>query len=234
MASPWWYRGRTWVFGAVYLGGFLIAGLYAGVFRHRYIPAFRELGARLGPDGALWLLAFAAGCAAVCYALRVWGSSYLRAGTVWNPDAKSDRFVIAGPFRFVRNPLYLGTIFLAIGIGLLAPVLGFAFIVIGNIVVVLALAAHEEVLLASVYGDRFRAYAARVPSLIPRIVPVAPEGDATPSLVQGLLAEVFTAALLLGILLTLADPHHGYLYFFVLYVAGIVAQRMIARRQQPA
>ena len=234
MTSPWWYRGRTWVFGAVYFGGFLIGGLYAGLFHHRYVPAFRELGTYLGAGGAAWMLVLAAACAAIAYALRVWGSSYLHAATVWNPDAKSDRLFIAGPFRFARNPLYLGTIFLAIGIGLLAPVVGFAFIVIGNIVVVFALAAHEEVLLTSVYGEQFRAYARRVPSLIPRIVPVAAEGHVTPSLAQGLLAEVFTAALLLGIVLTLLDSRHGYLYFFVLYVVGIVAQRIIARRQQPS
>jgi protein-S-isoprenylcysteine O-methyltransferase Ste14 len=229
--SPWWYRGRTWVFAALYFSGFFFGAAVSVALHGRYVTAVVELGARIGPQGPAALLAFAAFCAAICYVLRVWGSSYLRAGIVWNADARSDTLLIAGPFRYVRNPLYLGNGFLAVGVGLMAPVAGCAFIIITNLLFVIALARHEEVILERAYGERFRNYAAQVPSLIPRLTLVPAQGDARPSLAQGLLAEVFTAALLLGIVLTFVDRRHGELDFFVLYAAGIIAQRMIARAQ---
>ena len=233
MISPWWYRGRTYVFAAIYFAGFFLGAAISVAMHGRYIPAVVELGNRLGPHGPLALLAFAAFCAAICYVLRVWGSSYLRAGIVWNADARSDTLLIAGPFRYVRNPLYLGNTFLAIAAGLMAPVAGGAFIIITNVLFVIALARHEEVILERAYGERFRAYAAQVPSLIPRLTPVPAQGDVRPSLVQGLLAEVFTGAILLGIILTFVDRRHGEFDFFVLYAGGIIAQRMIARAQRP-
>ena len=231
MTSPWWYRGRTWVFGAIFFAGFFIGGFVSGVLHHAYVPAYRELGAHFGANGATWMLAAAALCAMLCFALRVWGSSYLRAGVVWNPEARTDSFFVAGPFRYVRNPLYLGNIFLAIGVGLMAPVAGLAVIVIGNVLLVLALAQHEEVVLEARYGERFRAYAAQVPSLLPRLFPIAAQGAAHPSIVDGLLSEVLIAALIVGILLTFVDRRHGVIDFFVLYGAGIIAQRLIARAQ---
>jgi protein-S-isoprenylcysteine O-methyltransferase Ste14 len=226
--SPWWYRGRTWVFAAFYFAGFFLGGAVSVAVHGRYLPAVVELGNRLGPNGRISLLYFAAFCAAICYVLRVWGSSYLRAGVVWDANARSDTLLIAGPFRYVRNPLYLGNGFLAVGVGLMAPVAGCAFIIITNLLFVIALARHEEVILERAYGERFRKYAAQVPSLIPRLTPVAAQGGAQPSLVQGLLAEVFTGALLLGIVLAFVDKRHGELDFFILYAGGIVAQRMIA------
>lgn len=96
---------------------------------------------------------------------------------------------------------------------------------------VIALARHEEVILERAYGERFRTYAAQVLSLVPRLTPVAAQGDVKPSLAQGLLAEVFTGAILLGIILAVVDRRRVELDFFVLYVAGIIAQHMIARAQ---
>lgn len=221
MTSPWWYRGRTWVFAAIYFAGFLLGGAVSGAMRGRYVPA---------PI----LLACAIACTAICYVFRVWGSSYLRAGTVWSADALSDRLLVAGPFRYVRNPLYFGNFFLAVGVGLMAPLAGTALIVIGNVLFVIALARHEETILESAYGERFRSYAAHVPSLIPRLTPVAKQGNTQPSFAQGLLSEVFTAALLIGIALAFVDRRHGELEFFACYVGGIIAQRAIARAQLQA
>jgi protein-S-isoprenylcysteine O-methyltransferase Ste14 len=231
MMSPWWYRGRTWVFAAIFFAGFFIGGFVSGALHHAYVPAYRELG-RGFANGPRWILAAAAVCTTICFALRVWGSSYLRAGIVWNPDARTDSLLVAGPFRYVRNPLYLGNVFLAIGVGLMAPVAGFALIVIGNVLLVLALAKHEEVMLEARFGERFRAYAARVPSLVPRLSPVAAQGNDNPSLAGGLLSEVFIAALIVGIILIFIDRQHGEIDFFVLYGAGLIAQRLIARAQQ--
>ncbi len=232
MTSPWWYRGRSWMFGAIYFAGFFFGAVVSTAVHGTYVPAFRELGTHLGPQGPAAVLVFAAVCAAICYILRVWGSSYLHAGIVWSAPARSDTLLVAGPFRYIRNPLYFGNFFLALGVGLLAPVIGCAIIVAGNVLLVIALARHEEKILENAYGERFRKYAAEVPSLFPRLTPIAAQSDARPSLVQGLLAEVFTGALLVGIILSFIDRRHGAADFFVLYFAGLVAQLAIARAQR--
>ncbi len=223
--SPWWYRGRTWIFAAIYFAGFFIGAAVSVAAYGKYLPV---------AGGSAALVAVAAFCAALCYVLRVWGSSYLHAGIVWNADARSDTLLIAGPFRYVRNPLYLGNVFLAIGVGLMAPIAGCLLIVVANVIFTTALARHEEAILEAAYGERFRTYAAQVPALIPRLIPVAAQGNAQPSLVQGLLSEVFTGAILIGIVLTFVDKRHGEIDFFVMYAGGIIAQRLIARGQRPA
>ncbi len=197
--SPWWYRERTWVFAAIYFAGFFIGAAVSVAVYGTYVPV---------AGGSAALLAFAAFCAALCYVLRVWGSSYLHVGIVWNADARSDSLLVAGPFRYVRNPLYLGNVFLAIGVGLMAPLAGCALIVVANVLFTVALARHEETILEAAYGGRFRNYAAQVPALIPRLIPIAAQGSAQPSLVQGLWSEVFTGAILAGIILTFVDKQH--------------------------
>lgn len=214
------------------MSGFAIAGTMSYPAYGRWTPAFLDLGARLGHGGSAAMLLVALASVAACYGLRLWGSSYLHAGVVWNPDARTDSLVIAGPFRFTRNPLYLGNLFMAIGFGLMAPIAGFVWIVAANVAFVLMLCFHEQHAMARAYGARFQAYAEQVPLLLPRLTPVPAEGAAHPSLSQGLLAEVFVLALIAGMFVMAADPRHGFQPFIAIYLAGLIAQRIIARSQR--
>ena len=73
----------------------------------------------------LGLLSFSAATAAVivCGALvaalgailRIWGSAWLGHGIVINANMQSAHLMADGPFRYVRNPLYMGMYFVGRG-----------------------------------------------------------------------------------------------------------------------
>lgn len=94
--------------------------------------------------------------------LRGYASAYIR---------KNAELTRSGPYAYTRNPLYLGSIFSAFGFGvaarnwILLVTLGVLFLAI-----YLPTILSEEQFLRATFSD-FDAYAARVPRLLPRIVP---------------------------------------------------------------
>jgi protein-S-isoprenylcysteine O-methyltransferase Ste14 len=200
--SPWWYRGRFFTIGAVYFLGFFCGNLVTAIAGWPLPAAAEQWGAHLGPNGPHVLYGLAFLFAVVAWALRTWGGAYLRPDVVWKADAVGDRLLVDGPFRYVRNPLYLGNIFLALAAGMLAPPLGFAIVLVGNVIVSLALAGVESRLLRARYGAAYDAYAAAVPALLPRLSPAHVEGSVrgTPSLALGLRSEIFSAVIALSLL----------------------------------
>ena len=221
--SPWWYRRRALVIGAIYLIGFWPIAAYDAAAQKPYVPVVETIG----PSA----LAFAVAAACACWLLRVWGSSYLRSATVWSPDARTDALVTGGPFAYTRNPLYLGNAILAFGLGAFAPPLGWLFINIAGMVFTVMLVRWEERGMRERYGARFDEYAKRVPQLFPRLLPAGFECGVRPSLREGLLAELFTAALFAGTLAVAVERTYGWIAFALLYVIGITAQTVLARRR---
>ncbi len=114
---------------------------------------------------------FAAGAAIVVLGetLRLWAVRHI--GVI--SRTRSDRLgplVWSGPFRFVRNPLYLGNIALWVGFAVSSHLLWLVPIFI----VVLALEYHaivrwEEELLIARIGNDYRDYMARVPRWMPSV-----------------------------------------------------------------
>lgn len=85
---------------------------------------------------------------------------------------KEKELTTTGPYAHTRNPLYVGTFFLGLGVTLAGgqwwwPTLFLVFYVgvYGTTM------AGEVALLTELYGDRFRTYAAHVPPLLPRLTP---------------------------------------------------------------
>ena len=225
MSSPWWYRFRSAVFALIYLAGFIGGSFVSG---HPYRPAYTALGA----GAAAPLLGAACFFTVASLAIRAWGASYLSAAVVWHADALTDALVVAGPFRYTRNPLYLGNVLLALGFALLAPVPGAAFIVIANVAFIAALMRHEETLMSGRYGAAFGAYCAQVPRLFPRLIPAAANSVQRPHAAQGILSELFTACIAAGLFAWILAPPYGAYAFFFLYAAGALAQRAVERGQR--
>jgi len=97
-------------------------------------------------------------------ALAVWAATtFRRAGTRVEPNRPTTAIVTTGPFRFSRNPIYLGMQLGQIGLAvafdslwLLATLVPFFLVLRYGVV------AREEVYLDRKFGDTYRGYAARV------------------------------------------------------------------------
>src|SRR6185437_9115775 len=61
--------------------------------------------------------------------LRIWGAAYLGPGTVNDRTMRAGELAANGPYRHVRNPLYLGTWFMIAAIAFLMPPTGALFAV---------------------------------------------------------------------------------------------------------
>jgi len=85
---------------------------------------------------------------------------------------KDRTLATTGPYAALRHPLYLGSLF--VGVGLV--VAGGRWVLLSLLLSILALVyattiAAEEEELARLFGDEYRAYKARVSALVPRVRP---------------------------------------------------------------
>jgi protein-S-isoprenylcysteine O-methyltransferase Ste14 len=96
---------------------------YAGVLAsYTWVVFFRSTGAPVTTTGGS--LTFAAGVALQLWAVCALGPNW-RIGQ--DPDDRSVRYVATGPFRFLRDPIYISLILVAIGHGLLQGMQGWSF-----------------------------------------------------------------------------------------------------------
>lgn len=96
-------------------------------------------------------------------ALFVWAAATLRRhGTTILPDKAADVLVTDGPFRFRRNPIYIGHVLMLLGVAELTHNIWFAILALAYIPLVTWLAVlPEERHLEARFGDAYRDYKAR-------------------------------------------------------------------------
>jgi protein-S-isoprenylcysteine O-methyltransferase Ste14 len=149
------------------------------------------------------LIVVSALIAAVGAALRVWGTAYLGTGTVNSLDMKADAVLADGPYRYVRNPLYLGIGWMVVAMAFVMPISGAVFALVLIPVFLLRLILAEEAFLSARIGEPYQLYQRAVPRLIPRFRPGLQSGGARAHWIRGVLAEltpigVFVALALLS------------------------------------
>jgi len=88
------------------------------------------------------------------------------------PVAPTDRLVVGGAFRYVRNPMYVAVLAVVLGQALLFGSVG----VLGYGVVLWATMAtfvlvYEQRVLAERYGEEYAEYRSHVPAWLPRLTP---------------------------------------------------------------
>jgi protein-S-isoprenylcysteine O-methyltransferase Ste14 len=157
-------QGFAAVRGLVYGSAFVFLWAWLATFVRRYdaglhvsMPSpLRALGIVLACGGAV----IAASCIAV-FASRGEGTPA--------PFDAPRKFVASGPYRYVRNPMYVGAILVLIGAGLAMPspsivLLGFVFWVLTHILVLV----YEEPVLQEKFGDAYAQYKTEVNRWLPR------------------------------------------------------------------
>ncbi len=151
--APWnyalhWDSVRSWQFCAAWLArsgwmsfsGATVAVLAAGI-----------------------LLALAAAL------LRTWAAAWMRTGVVQSSAMHGGEIVTGGPYRFLRNPLYVGVMLHTLALALLMPPTGALFCVAAIAVFELRLVLAEESFLRGKLGEAYRAYCAAVPRWLPAL-----------------------------------------------------------------
>ena len=149
--------------------------------------------------GAKFFIAVGALVIAVAGALRTWATAYLRGDIVHDMALHSHRLVADGPYRYLRNPLYLGTILMAAGIGVLYNWAGWLLIVGGVTIFNLRLIGREEAALLESQGSAFESFRRAVPCLIPSLTPRLPAAGQIPQWRQAIFAESFIWAFALAL-----------------------------------
>jgi protein-S-isoprenylcysteine O-methyltransferase Ste14 len=128
--------------------------------------------------------------AAAGAALRIWGTACLGVATMNHMERQAGAVVANGPYRFVRNPLYLGSWCMFAAMAFLMPVGGAVFAMPVLTVFLFRLILGEEAFLSQQLGEPYQAYLRAVPRLIPQLRATLPATGAKPHWLLAALAEI--------------------------------------------
>lgn len=106
-----------------------------------------------------------AAIAVVGLLIRAWASGHLR---------KMAELTISGPYAHTRNPLYLGTFLLVLGVALAGGVWWLSIVIaVAYLVVYVPVMIAEVETMRTLFPDAYDAWAAEVPLFAPRLTPAA-------------------------------------------------------------
>lgn len=95
--------------------------------------------------------------------IRAWAAGTIR---------KNQVLTVSGPYAHTRNPLYLGSFFVGLGVVVASGSIWlFLIFLVFFTIVYSRTMAMEERRLEELFGESFRRYAASVPRFVPRLVP---------------------------------------------------------------
>ncbi|MGA2561886.1 MAG: methyltransferase [Terracidiphilus sp.] len=123
--------------------------------------------------------------------LRIWGSAWLGHGIVINSNMQAAQLMADGPFRYVRNPLYMGMYLWVAAMSLVMPASGAFFVLIAVALLIGVLIAGEEAFLSASLGESYRTYLATVPRILPRLRTTLSVSGNKPRWKQAVLSEIY-------------------------------------------
>jgi protein-S-isoprenylcysteine O-methyltransferase Ste14 len=181
------------------------------------------------------LLAVAALFAAAAVLFRVWGTAYLGVGTVNSGNMVAGQVMADGPYRYLRNPLYIGLWCMVIAATFLMPVTGALFAGILITIFAVRLTLGEEAFLKAQSGDSYPAYLRAVPRFVPRFRGAPAPAGAKPHWLRSLLAELTPVGVLIAILVYARDYNLELAgrVILVFFGASLVVRAVMPRSVSP-
>jgi len=195
-ATQFEFRFRLWIGLAIYFLGFWAPWVRytAGAFAmpSTWLELSGELSRLMPLATATVVITLAAILlAAVGTFLRVWGAAYLGGSIVQSRSMQAQEVVAAGPFRYLRNPLYLGSFLFLLAIAVLMPLSGAVFAIVAMGLHLVRLILREESFLTVQQGEAYLAYKNLAPCLFPSFIPRVAAVATHPHWGNALLTESF-------------------------------------------
>jgi protein-S-isoprenylcysteine O-methyltransferase Ste14 len=198
-ATRFEFRFRFWILLAIFALGFVAPWNYwlhldgTGPNTHvwgRLAIALSRAGMNIS---AAFNLVLAVGIASAFAGavLRTWGKACLSPEVMHDQALHGDKLVANGPYRLLRNPLYVGSWLNALALALLMPPSGAVLMLVLLIVFQVRLILAEEAYLTEQLGQAYVDYCARVPRLLPALRPRIASSGAGPRWGQAALTEIF-------------------------------------------
>jgi protein-S-isoprenylcysteine O-methyltransferase Ste14 len=177
------------------------------------------------------VLIFGILCALIAASLRTWAAAYLNSSIVKDSSMHGNQVVAEGPYRFLRNPLYVGTFVHTFALALLMPPSGALFCIVFIGLFQLRLIAGEEAFLTTKLGEPYLIYRTKVPALFPALTPRVPASSEHAQWPQAFLGELY----MWGVVIAFAAV--GWRYNSFLIIQGVVVSlgiSLIARAFIPS
>ena len=146
------------------------------------------------------LIALALFLAVLAAAFRISGAAYLGPSTVNSINMIAGRVMADGPYRFVRNPLYIGLWCMVASLAFLMPLSGALFAIVLITIFMIRLTLGEEAFLSARIGDSYKAYLQAVPRFFPRLRGAPSPSGAKPQWIRACVAELIPIGTLAGII----------------------------------
>jgi protein-S-isoprenylcysteine O-methyltransferase Ste14 len=145
------------------------------------------------------VIVFAALFAAAGVLFRVWGTAYLGPATVNSTQMHAGGVIADGPYRYVRNPLYLGLWCMAAAMAFLMPASGALFAMMLLTIFLLRLTLAEEAFLSAQLGDPYQAYLRSAPRFFPRLRAALPSAGTAPHWLRVIFTELTSIGIFIAI-----------------------------------
>jgi protein-S-isoprenylcysteine O-methyltransferase Ste14 len=229
-ATQWEFKNRAMLFGLIFAFTF---PLYVLDHRNSATELAVWLGSRIGmgTDRLLRLVfALAALLLIIAAGIRTWASAYLQARVVYAADVKTDSLVADGPYRFVRNPLYVANVLMAIGMGALMSRIGCIAAVALMSLFCYRLILREEAELQANQGEVYESYRKIVRRFWPSLVPLIAAAGHRANWGSGFRAELWYWGLAMAI--TVFAITLNTILFLVMFGASIALFWISSRMPQ--
>ncbi len=175
IASEFEYRHRFAIIALVFVFAYAFYNLDHLNIVYAIVP--RNSGVLDQDVLARFIYGVSALLAGIGAAVLTWASAY-RLSSPRGDQPQTVVLLVGGPYRYVRNPHYVGYFLLVVALGSFQSRLGFPILITAETLLFLRLLAREEMQLEQQCGERFREYCRRVPRLLPSMRPqIAADGE---------------------------------------------------------